>query len=100
MRLSLRTLTVTVGTACAVGGIALAGSQSATAAPGTLCNVNRNTNVYTGAGNSVVAYTIPAGGGFRILGLSADYNYDYGHGNGLTDGYAANDDRYYNCHLD
>jgi hypothetical protein len=85
--------------ATGLGAIALATVLPAGVAHATdiLCNVNQDTWVRNAPGGSVL-YTVPAGGGFRIIGFNVDGTWAVGHGNGHSDGWAPNDGRFYNCH--
>lgn len=86
-------------TAGSLGAVAIAAAlPGGVAHADDLCNVNQNTWVRNaptwGAG---VLYTIPAGGGFRIVGFSVDGQWIAGHGNSQGDGWIPNDGRLYNC---
>ncbi|GAA3093236.1 hypothetical protein [Streptosporangium carneum] len=61
----------------------------------SLCNVNQNTWVRN-APNGAVLYTIPAGGGFRLLWTEAS-GWSYGHGNSRPNGYIPAG-HLYGCH--
>ncbi len=91
--------------AAGLAGLALAAStvvisaETAYATTQTLCNVNQNTWVRVDPGFTTVLYTIPSGGGFRIVGGPAFADglwWWKGHGNGLSDGWAP-DQNLTNC---
>ena len=77
--------------------LAVAAASASGAGTGLLCNVDRNTQVFRTAGLGGYMYTIPKGGGFRIIGYT-HYGYWQGHGNGKADGWIKDDGRLYNCH--
>jgi hypothetical protein len=91
MRTSVRAGIVTV-----LAAATLALSATSVSAGGYLCNVDRNTQVFRTAGNGGYMYTIPKGGGFRLVGYT-HYGYWYGHGNGKANGWIKDDGRLYNC---
>lgn len=81
---------------------AAASAVSATVADATtntdlLCNVSVNTWVRDAPWGNVL-YTIPAGGGFRLIGFNLDGTWAAGHGNSQANGWIPNDGRIYNCH--
>jgi hypothetical protein len=92
----------TLRRAAAIGVGVVAVALAVPAGPASadiLCNVNQNTwvrdNPWAG---SNVKYTIPAGGGFRLIGYDITGAWAAGNGNGGGAGWIPNDGRLYNCH--